>query len=189
MADARPTDIGDMAADAASEFFTEIFGVVWTSIRRFCKNFYASFAEVSSGRWTKVILSVVLYIVVRPYIERFFKHLQDRSRRKEKEKKEAQKAALGGKKAKMSANALRGGDGGKVLGEVDHTDDEAEENEESDLAQASGVPEWNKMARKRQKKYLKNMEKQSGERAPNLSEDQIKELLDWSESEDEKKEA
>jgi hypothetical protein len=41
------------------------------------------------------------------------------------------------------------------------------------------------MARKRQKKYLKNLAK--GQRAEKLSEDQIMDLLDWSEDEGENK--
>ena len=188
MANSEP-DLSEIAADAARDFFNQIFGVLDTSVRRFGKNFYASFAEVSMRRWTKVILSVIFYILIRPYIEKFFKYLHDRERRKEKEKKQAQKAALGGKKAKMSANALRGGESGKVLGEVENTDDEVEDEEESELAQASGVPEWNSMARKRQKKYLKNLKKENGKRAEKLSEEQIMELLDWSESESESKSA
>ncbi|CEJ58015.1 hypothetical protein PMG11_06687 [Penicillium brasilianum] len=187
MVDERSSDLGDMAAEAASDFFTQLFGFVDTGVRRFFKNFYASFAEVSAKRWTKVIASVIFYIIIRPYIEKFFKYLQERDRKKEKEKKEKERAALGGKKAKMSANALRGGaEKGKVLGEVENTDDEVEEEGEDDLAQASGVPEWNGMARKRQKKYLKNLAKQ-GQRAEKLSEDQIMELLDWSEEEEENK--
>ncbi|KAJ5159459.1 uncharacterized protein N7482_006463 [Penicillium canariense] len=187
MAAERP-DFGEIAAEAASDFFTQLFSFVDTVVRRFCKNFYGSFVDVSAKRWTKVIASVIFYIIIRPYIEKFFKYLHDRDRKKEKEKKEKEKAAWGGKKAKMSANALRGGDGGKVLGEVENTDDEVEdEDADSELAQASGVPEWNKMARKRQKKYMKNLEK--GQRAEKLSEDQIMELLDWSEEEAEKKDA
>ena len=150
MAEAQ-ADLGDIAAETAADFFNQIFGVFDAAVRRFFRNLYNSFAEVSGRRWTKVILSVIFYLLIRPYIEKFFKYLQDRDRRKEKEKKEAQKASLGGKKAKMSANALRGGESGKVLGEVDNTDDELEDEDENNTAQASGVPEWNKMARKRQK--------------------------------------
>lgn len=187
MAEANTPDLGDKAAEAASEFFTEIFGMVETVIRRFFRNFYNSFAQVSMSRWTKVIGSVIFYILIRPYIEKFFKYLYDRDRRKEKEKKEAEKAKLGGKKAKMSANSLRGGDKGKVLGEVENTDDEVEDDEEDELAVASGVPEWNKMARRRQKKYIKNLQKKEGPKAEKFTEEEIMELLDWSESEDEKK--
>lgn len=147
MADTQ-SDFSDRAAEAATEFFTSIFGVFETTIRRFCKNTYSSFADVSTSRWTKVIGSVIFYILVRPYIEKFFKYLQERDMRKQREKKEAEKAAMGGKKAKMSANALRGGGDGKVPSEVD-TDEEVEEGEEADLnlAMASGVPEWNQIGR------------------------------------------
>ncbi|KAJ5194600.1 uncharacterized protein N7498_008038 [Penicillium cinerascens] len=187
MADANAPDLGEKAAEAASEFFREIYGYFETAVYRFCKNFYKSFADVSVNRWAKVIASVVFYILIRPYIEKFFKYLHDRERRKEKEKKEAEKAKLGGKKAKVSANSLRGGDKGKVLGEVDNTDDEVEDDEEDELAEASGVPEWNKMARKRQKKYIKNLQKKEGPKAEKFTEEEIMELLDWSESEGEKK--
>lgn len=183
------SDFGDRAAEAATEFFTSIFGVFETTIRRFCKNTYSSFADVEASRWTKVIGSVIFYILVRPYIEKFFKYLQERDMRKQREKKEAEKAAMGGKKAKMSANALRGGGDGKDSGEVVDTDEEVEEGEEADLnlAMASGVPEWNQMARKRQKKYIKNLNKQSGQRAEAFSEEQLMEMLDWSDSETEQK--
>lgn len=135
-----------------------------------------------------MILSVVAYIIARPYIEKFFKWTHDRQRKKEKEKKmKAEEERRNGKKAKMSANSLRSGGGGKVLGEVENSDDNPEDDgeEEENLAQASGVPEWNSMARKRQKKYFKNLEKQAYKGAENLSEEQVMELLDWSESEGE----
>ncbi|KAJ5792622.1 uncharacterized protein N7503_008600 [Penicillium pulvis] len=176
-------DMSDVAAEAAADFFNQIFGVIIEAICRFGRNFYNSFADVSVGRWTKTIGSVIFYILIRPYIEKLFKLLYDRDRRKEKEKKEKERAALKGKKAKKSANSLRAGETGKVLGEVE-TEDELEEGEEN-LALASGVPEWNKMARKRQKKHMKNLEKQNGKQAEDLSEEQFLELLDWSESENE----
>ncbi|KAJ5488485.1 hypothetical protein N7539_003375 [Penicillium diatomitis] len=181
MVNEHAPDLGDKAAEAASDFFTQIFSLIETVIRRLWTNTIASFSNVNANRWTKVVGSVVFYLVIRPYIERFFKWLHDRERQKEKEKKEKEKAERGGKKAKVSANSLRGGEKGKVLGEVENTDDELEEDGEDELAQASGVPEWHGMARKRQKKYLKNRAK--GQRAENLSEDQIMELLDWSEEE------
>ncbi|KAJ5714618.1 uncharacterized protein N7483_011799 [Penicillium malachiteum] len=176
-------DMSDVAAEAAADFFNQVFGVFIEGGRRFGRNFYNSFIDVSVQRWAKVIASVVFYILIRPYIEKLFKAIHDRDRRKEKEKKEAERAARG-KKAKMSANALRGGASGdgKVLGEVENTDDELEDGDEN-LAQASGVPEWNGMARKRQKKYLKNLQKQNGKHADDLTEEQIMELLDWSDEE------
>lgn len=176
----------NVATEALKDFFGQLYTFFETIVRRFFKNFYASFAEVSLNRWTKVTLSVIGYLIIRPYIEAFFKKMSDRDRRKMKEKEEAKKAANGGKKAKVSANTLRGGasGGGKVLGEVENTDDEIEDGE--DFATASGVPEWTKNARKRQKKHMKNL-KEAEANANKLSQDQIMELLDWSDSEGEKK--
>ncbi|CAI7663048.1 unnamed protein product [Penicillium manginii] len=172
-------DISDKAVEAATDFFAQIYSLIETVIKRFFKN-----------SWASVILSVVFYLCVRPYIEKLFKWMHDRDRKKEKAKKEAERAAFGKKKPKMSANALRGGESGKVLGEVDDSDDDlvAEEGEEDILAAASGVPEWHGMARKRQKKYIKNLQKQ-GQKAEKLSEEQIMELLDWSDEEAAKKDA
>ena len=71
-----------------------------------------------------------------------------------------------------------------MLGEVENTDDEvgSEDEEESEaikFARASGVPEWGKNARKRSKKGRKMKESAHG-----LTNEQLMDLLDWSESED-----
>ncbi|KAE8365620.1 trafficking PGA2-domain-containing protein [Aspergillus caelatus] len=175
-----------VATEALKDFFGQIYTFFETIIVRFFRNFYNSFATVSVNRWTKVTLSVIGYVIIRPYIELFFKKMSERDRRKMKEKEKAKKEAQEGKKAKVSANTLRGGatGGGKVLGEVENTDDEIEEGE--DFATASGVPEWTKNAKKRQKKYMKSL-KEAEANANKLSQDQIMELLDWSDSEHEDK--
>lgn len=183
------TDPSDVVADAVNDFFGQLYTFFETIFSRLFNNLYASFADVSVNRWTKVILSVAGYILVRPYIEKLFAHMHDKDRKKQQEKERKEREARGGKKAKVSANTLRGGAGaesGKVLGEVENTDDEIEDGEE-DFATASGVPEWGKNARKRQKKHLKNLEKEAEERTHKLSDEQLMEMLDWSESEDEKK--
>ncbi|KAA8651348.1 hypothetical protein EYZ11_000966 [Aspergillus tanneri] len=179
------SDPSEFVADALNDFFGQLYTFFDTIFRRFFGNLYASFADVSVNRWTKVILSVTGYIIIRPYIEKFFAKMQERDRKKAEEKKWAQAEATGAsgdKKAKVSANSLRAG--GKVLGEVENTDDELDDGE--DFATASGVPELGKNARKRLKK---NMKKEAGQRTHNLSDEQLMELLDWSESEDEKKSA
>ncbi|PLB44513.1 hypothetical protein P170DRAFT_440780 [Aspergillus steynii IBT 23096] len=184
------TDPSDVVADAINDFFGQLYSFCETLFGRFFKNLYTSFADVSVNRWTKVILSVVGYIIVRPYIEKLFARMHEKDRKKQQEKERAAREAREGKSAKVSANALRGGGGGdtggKVLGEVENTDDEIEDGEE-DFATASGVPEWGKNARKRQKKHMKNLEKEAEQRTHNLSEDQLMELLDWSDSEGEEK--
>ncbi|PLN86712.1 hypothetical protein BDW42DRAFT_158360 [Aspergillus taichungensis] len=189
-------DPGELVADAASDFFYQIYTFFETIVLRFAKNFYASFADVSVNRWTKVICSVVGYIIARPYIEALFKKMGERDRRKQQEKERKKRAeAEAGGKAKVSANALRGGKPageGRVLGEVENTDDELEDGEDAadevDFATASGVPEFADNARRRQKKHAKSLEKDSKGK-PKLSEDQLMELLDWSDSEDETKPA
>lgn len=181
-----------------SDAFNQVVSFFNTIIRRFIRNFKASFTQVDSTRWTKVILIVIGYILVRPYIERFFKYMHDRDRAKEKAKAKAkadaeEEEAL---KARISANELRGagssGSGeGKVLGEVD-ADEEAEVNEVDDTddeGKASGVPEWGKLARKRQKKYLTSVQKGQQQRTEALTDSRMLELLDWSESEEEKGDA
>lgn len=185
---AAEPDFNDLVHDAINDFFSQVFGVAQAGFTRFTTNFYNSFAQVSSTRWTKVIGSVVFYIIIRPYIERFFRWSSDRERknREEKEKKQAEATGYSeGKKAKVSANSLRSGkpaaaaaeeEGGKVLGEVENTDDEVDDDEEGEavrFAKESGVPEWGKNVRRRQKKQPSH----------NLSEEQLLEMLDWSEDE------
>ncbi|KAL4813405.1 trafficking PGA2-domain-containing protein [Aspergillus spinulosporus] len=178
--------------DAINDYFSNLYALLELLVNRFRTNLYNSFAQVSAYRWTKVILTVIGYILIRPYIEAFFKKMHERDRKKQQEKERAERKKA---RAKVSPNALRGGAAegeGKVLGEVENTDDELDDavNEENaeDFATASGVPEWGKNARKRAKKHAKKLEKEAEEtKGPKLTEEQIKELLDWSESEDEKK--
>lgn len=198
------TDPSDLIHDLINDFFSQLFSFFRKVLTRFTTNLQNSFTEVSARRWTKTILSVVFYIIIRPYIERFFRWSseRDRKRREEKEKKAAEATGFEeGRKAKVSANELRGTGGaesGRVLGEVDDTDDEVdnekagngngngdeqEEGEAIKFAKASGVPEWGKNARKRQKKQAKNMSEYPSH---NLTDEQLLSLLDWSEDEGEK---
>ncbi|KAL4951138.1 trafficking PGA2-domain-containing protein [Aspergillus filifer] len=196
----RATIPGESAiTNAINDYFSNLYAFLELIVTRFCRNLYYSFTEVTAYRWTKVIVSVVGYLLIRPYIEALFKKMHERDRKKQAEKEKAEKKEKKAK-AKVSANALRGGatEGeGKVLGEVENTDDEVEsedveaeqgENAE-EFATASGVPEWGKNARKRAKKHAKKLEKDEEENkgGAKLSEEQLMELLDWSESEDEKK--
>ena len=180
-------DVGDLL----EEFFSKLFSFFTTIYTRFTRNLYASFAEVSLNRWSKVLCSVVFYIIIRPYLERFFHSIHERDLAKQREKEKEQKEGMKGKKAKISPNALRatgGGEKGKVLGEVDNTDDEVDsEGDDEDVDEVlktSGVPEWGRHARKRQKKYLRNLEKGVQQKTEELSDQQILELLDWSEDEE-----
>ncbi|KAL4972334.1 trafficking PGA2-domain-containing protein [Aspergillus desertorum] len=188
-------NLSQAITDAINDYFSNLYAFLELLVTRFCKNLYKSFAEVTAYRWTKVVVSVVGYILIRPYIEAFFKKMHERDRKKQQEKERAERKEKRAR-AKVSPNALRGGAAegeGKVLGEVENTDDEldnVEENGENaeEFATASGVPEWGKNARKRAKKHAKKLEKEAEEtKGPKLTEEQINELLDWSESEAEMK--
>lgn len=144
--------------------------------------------------WLRLVVIVAGYIMVRPLIEMIFRKLFDRQvareEAKKKEQEEKGEAIFREKgvskenitKSKRAANMLRSADGavGKVLGEVD-SEGEREFNE----GQATGVSsKHGKNARKRQKHHLKNMEKREAERkdVPQMTEQELMELLDWSES-------
>lgn len=192
------TETTSPISDALRYAYTTSTGLVAQGASNFKNNLHHSFADVPVGNWIKVIVAVVFYISIRPYIERLFKRMQERDWRKAEEKKAkeekeyraARMGTDGAKKARVSANQLRSG--GKVLGEVgdsEEEDDAEGENEdvpeEEDEGKASGVPEWGRLARKRQKKYLKSLERQNGKTAEDLTDDQLLELLDWSEDEEE----
>lgn len=182
------------ASDALTTFANSVISFFQTITRRFLRNSKASFTEVSRDRWVKVIITVVVYILIRPYIERFFKYMHDRDRAKAKQKEKEKADAWDEKnrRARVSANELRaagasasaadGAGEGKVLGEIDSEEDDEAEDE----AKASGVPEWGRLARKRQKQYFKSVQKNQQPRAEELSDQKMLELLDWSESDEEK---
>ncbi|KAL2222293.1 trafficking PGA2-domain-containing protein [Thermoascus aurantiacus ATCC 26904] len=185
MATQTPPSVPDLIAD----FFNQLFAGLETCFTRLSHNLHASLTSMTTRRWLRMIVIVCGYIMIRPYIDRFFRWTYDRQQRKEKERKQAQMEAFGaaGKKAKVSPNSLR--EAGKVLGEVEDTDDDevdSDSHNNGSKGKATGVPEWGKNARKRQKKYLKNLEREAERRAEQLTDQQILELLDWSESEDEK---
>lgn len=128
-----------------------------------------------------IIVGTYLFII-RPLLDTFFRKSFDKKQRKEKEKREAEKAAFGaeGKKAKVSPNSLRGP--GKVLGEVETDDEDAVKDE----GKATGVSDLGKGARKRQKKYLKGLEREAENTTTDgMTEEELLELLDWSESDEE----
>ncbi|GAD93332.1 hypothetical protein NFIA_056710 [Paecilomyces variotii No. 5] len=175
MADYTPPTASDLLAD----FFNQIFG----GIEDWYTNLYTNLTSVSAKRWIRMGVIVGTYLlVIRPLLDMFFRWSFDKKQTKEKQKKEEQQAAFGaeGKTAKVSPNSLRGP--GKVLGEVE-TDDEDTVKESG---KSTGVPEMGKSARKRQKKQMKEAAKNAGVTTDGMTEEELLELLDWSESDEEK---
>lgn len=164
-------------SDLITDFFRSFINQVVSGVCNFRTNLYTSFADVSFQRWMRILAVVACYVAIRPYIDRFFRWTYERDLKKREAKKAAEAEAFGmpaDERVRKSANALRGGESEK----------DGEPGE--DFATASGVPEWSRNARKRQKKYLRSvMEREAGTAAAadELSEEQVMELLDWSESE------
>lgn len=147
------------------------------------RNVHASVSTAQTKYWLRLCIIVCGYIMLRPLIDMFFRKLFEQGRDKEDARKREQDEAFGvtGKKAKMSANALR--TPGMVIGEVD-TEDEEEINKDNG-SKATGIRPWGSSARKRQQKFLNQEAKRRA--AKEMTDEQMLELLDWSESEDDGK--
>lgn len=171
------TDPGEAIADAVNEFFGLLFKGFSVSYERLKNNLYHSVTDMGTRRWLRLAAVVVGYILIRPYIDMFFRKWFDYDQKRKKIKEEKRRAA---KQAKASANSLRAGNADT---EESSEDDEDEEEE----AETSGVAEWDRLARKRQKKYVKSLGKEATKLPDGMTHEQLLELLDWSESEDEKK--
>lgn len=139
-------------------------------------------------RWLRIIVIVAGYIMVRPWIEKFFAKLFEKQMSKEdaeRDKKRAEEEgflAPGTERAKKNANSLRVG-GGEGEDENKDTGASDDEDEEEGKAKASGVTDAGRGARKRQKKAAAKQE--ALRKAEQMSEEELLQLLDWSESEDE----
>ncbi|KAN0083777.1 Protein trafficking PGA2 domain containing protein [Elaphomyces granulatus] len=143
------------------------------------RNLHASVTTPSTKYWLRLCVIVCGYIMIRPLIDMFFRKSFERTREKEAARKREQEEAFNapGKKAKMSANTLR--TPGMVIGEVD-TEDEEEINRNNG-SKATGIPSWGTSARKRQNKFLNQEAKR---REKEMTDEQLLELLDWSESDE-----
>ncbi|KAJ9263803.1 hypothetical protein DTO195F2_2720 [Paecilomyces variotii] len=171
----------------ASELLTDFFNQLLGGVENYFANFYKNFTSISAKRWIRMGVIVGAYLlVVRPLVDMFFRWSFDKKQAKEKKKREEDQAAFGadGKTAKMSPNSLRGP--GKVLGEVEMDDEDTVKGQGKDTGKATGVPELGKGARKRQKKQMKEAEKSAGATMEGMTEEELLELLDWSESDEEK---
>lgn len=179
MADYTPPTASELLAD----FFNQLFG----GVEDWFANFYKNFTSVSAKRWIRMGVIVGTYLlVIRPLLDMFFRWSFDKKQAKEKQKKEEQQAAFGaeGKTAKVSPNSLRGP--GKVLGEVETDDEDTVKGQGKEGGKSTGVPEMGKGARKRQKKQMKEAEKNASATTEGMTEEELLELLDWSESDEEK---
>jgi hypothetical protein len=176
----------DYAGTTAASHGTDVTSLIQEFFSRLADYFIETFQNLGTAittpkfkYWLRICVIVAAYIMVRPLIELFFKTLLHRKLDKEdaERKKQEEAFTVPGTQAKMSANALR----------TSKTDEEKKEEEET--VKSTGVMEWGRDARKRQKKYLKNLEREAERKAEDIDDEELLELLDWSESDhdDEKK--
>lgn len=176
----------DYAGTTAASHGADVSSLLQEFFSRLADYFIETFQNLSTAittpkfkYWLRIFVVVAAYIMVRPLIELFFKTLLHRKLDKEdaERKKREEAFTVPGTQAKMSANALR----------TSKTDEEKKEEEEN--VKSTGVMEWGRDARKRQKKYLKNLEREAERKAEDMDDEELLELLDWSESDhdDEKK--
>jgi hypothetical protein len=193
-----------MSSFADPDFPNNLLTSIQDTLISALNDFQTTLSSPKIRNWLRLFVIVAGYIMLRPLIEMFFRKIFDRKMAREEAKKKEQEekddAALleqgaskkNIKKAKRAANALRSADGGsvgKVSGGVGDSDDEEELNK----GKATGVSSdggISKNARRRQKQHLKNLEKQEAEQKGNteMTEEELLDLLDWSESENEETE-
>ncbi|KAF3484445.1 uncharacterized protein GIQ15_03769 [Arthroderma uncinatum] len=124
-------------------------------------NVSTSVTNLTLRDYIRLVWIIGGYYFLRPYLDKGFKKLLDSGNKKaEAEEAAAEDAAV---RAKLSANALR--DGGNL----------EESEEEDDEGESTGVSNWGKSARRKQRNFMKFLE-QEGERK--RAEDDDKDIAD-----------
>ncbi|EEH42059.1 hypothetical protein PAAG_03980 [Paracoccidioides lutzii Pb01] len=135
---------------------TSILSTLQTWSTNLKTNLSNSVTSLTLRDYIRLIWIIGGYLFLRPYLDSGFRKLftsnMDKSDAEEKaqEQAELEAAAVGsvGARAKLSANALRG-----ALG------DDSESNEEEDgTGETTGVPQWGRSARRRQRRVLRKLE-------------------------------
>ncbi|KAH8692289.1 trafficking PGA2-domain-containing protein [Talaromyces proteolyticus] len=159
---------------SAGAALNEIISTISAYLLDTVSDFQDWIATPTIRKWIRIIVIVFGYLMVRPWIELFFKKMferqmdKDDAERKKKREEEEGFLAEGVEKARKSGNSLRVGGGQEEEG--------SEEEAEEEKIKASGVMEWGRGARKRAKKVEKKKLKEQ------MTEEELLELLDWSES-------
>ncbi|CRG91585.1 hypothetical protein PISL3812_08635 [Talaromyces islandicus] len=164
--------------------FSEIVETVSHYVLEIIGDFQDWVATPKIRRWLRIIVVVAGYLMVRPWIELFFRKMFEKQMDKEdaerKKKREEEEGFLapGMERAKKNANSLRVGGAGE-----EQEQGSSDEEDEAEKVKASGVMEWGRGARKRQKKAAAKQE--ALRKAEQMDEEELLQLLDWSESEGE----
>ena len=109
---------------------------------------------------------------LRPYIDKAFRKLFETGQSKadaaqaQAEREEMEKSGGAGA-AKVSANALRG-----------ELAEESDSDADADVGHATGVPQWGKSARRKQRKFMEYLERKAEEMKNEEEDKDIEEFLE-----------
>ncbi|EER38575.1 conserved hypothetical protein [Histoplasma capsulatum var. duboisii H88] len=148
---------------------SSILATLQTWYTNLTSNLSNSLSSLTLRDYIRLVWIIGGYLFLRPYIDAGFRKLlntnMDKADAEEKEREraevEAANAGSAGAKAKISANALRGALG--VGSDSEENEEEGGENGTGRAVKPSGVPQWGKSARRRQKRVLRQLE-EAGER-------------------------
>jgi hypothetical protein len=130
-----------------------------TALQTWSANISNSFSSLALKDYIRLVWIIGGYIILRPYLDRGFRRLMESGA------STAEQAEAGAKKAKTSANALRG--------VVDSGEEEDEDEVEKDA-----VPHWGKSARRRQRRFLKEIEREAERKREEEDDRDIADLLE-----------
>ncbi|KAL1978504.1 hypothetical protein VTN31DRAFT_1363 [Thermomyces dupontii] len=153
------------------EFFSRLADDIAETLR----NVRTSLTTPRAAYWLRLFIIVAGYIMIRPLIELFFAKIFERKLKKEEEsrKKEHDSFLAPGHKAKKGANFLRTG-----------KNEEEDNGEEETTSKASGTSRLGKGSQRLRKTRNKSGANSEGQ-SRQLTDQEILELLDWSESDEE----
>ncbi|KAM5466676.1 hypothetical protein MauCBS54593_005933 [Microsporum audouinii] len=145
--------------------FTSVTDMLYTLYSNFTNNISTSVSNLTIQDYIRLVWIIGGYYFLRPYLDKGFRKLLDSGTAK-REAEEAAAAETAGK-AKMSANALRQGD---TAGDSDE--------EEEDEGESTGVSNWGKSARRKQRNFMKYLEQEAERKRAEDDDKDIADLLE-----------
>ncbi|PGH07583.1 hypothetical protein AJ80_07972 [Polytolypa hystricis UAMH7299] len=140
----------------------------WTS--NITSNVSNSIPHLTLRDYIRLVWIIGGYIFLRPYLDKAFRKLLE----SHTDKTDAADAAAEreARKAKLSANALRG-----IIEDDDGDEGEGSDEDGDEGGKSTAVPQWGKSARRKQQKFFLHLE-QEAERRKNEDEDDLKDIAD-----------
>lgn len=144
--------------------FMSVTDTLYTLYSNFTNNISTSVSNLTIQDYIRLVWIIGGYYFLRPYLDKGFRKLFDSGNAK-REAEEAAAAETAGK-TKLSANTLRQGD-------VAESDEEGEDEGES-----TGVSNWGRSARRKQRNFMKYLEQEAERKRAEDDDKDIADLLE-----------